>query len=326
MVLLFGGINSCADDENYRTLYEVSNSNSFVGYGLSEFGFAFLAFLSNKIGLTYELFRTLISIIGLILLLKTVTEYSNKYNTVFLLYFIYPFMMNVIQIRNFLAAAIIVYSIRFLIQNSKIGDIKFLIGILIAFSIHYASIFFIPFIFLKKYSIKQLIVISLISVPILCGLTKSNIIPNLIGRIVGEGHMFNLESFFQKGHWGFILSWIKQFSIFILCYSAYTIIQKSNLDEKWKILDNIIIKLNIFLIIICFPLMIFNTVYFRLCQDILILNYIIIGHLLYINPKKGYLYFTFAILLGLCFLGDEILYDANFYQVLIPFFQSNSIL
>lgn len=326
MVLLFGGINNCADYQNYLIFYQDVGHEGLKNSELSEIGFRFLAYLGNVIGLSYQLFRTLVAIIGLLLIQKTILDFTKKYNLVFLLYFIYPFILDVIQIRNFLAASIVVFSLRFIIKNSRKDDVKYLIAILIAASVHSVSVFFIPFILIKNFTIKQLLNTSIILVPFLCILTSYTFIPNLIRNIAGEDAMFNLEMYFKRANYGFILLWSRQLAICIMSYLGYVSILKSRISQKWLRLDNAIIKLNFYLIIICFPLVMFDGNFTRIFRDISILNYILISHVLYVYPREGHLYLLFAIILGLSFFTMDILISPNVATVLIPFFQSNSYL
>jgi hypothetical protein len=326
MVLFFGGIYNCADDEMYQNMYYYLKANGLKVYATTEFGFTFFVYVCTKFGLSYKLFRTLIAIIGLLLMQKMAQKYSWKYSLVFILYFIYPFMLDVIQIRNFLAASIVIYSFHFLVQDSRKGDISYLIGILIAFSIHYMAVFFIPFLFIKKYSISKLAKIALILVPILCILTSTPIIPNIVSSIVGEKLATNISMYFQRAHWGFLVLWARQIGITTLVYFCYLFIKDKDVDENWKNLNTILIKLNIYLIIVCFPLIMFNGNFFRLLRPMLFLNYIIISQMIYLQARRGLIYFTLGVFLVLIYFAMDILTESNVPAVLMPFFQSNSYL
>jgi len=323
MALLFGGIYNCADDNAYQNFYSYIKTYGLTSYSSTEYGFVFLAYIGTKIGLSYRLFRTMIAVVGLYLMQKTAFEYTRKYSLVFLLYFIYPFMIDVIQFRNFLSSAIVIYSMQFIVDGSKRSNYKYLIGIIIAFSIHYIAVFFLPFVFIKKYSIRRLARVALISVPVFCILTSTPLIPNMIRNIVSEEQMIHLNFYFQRANWGFLLLWARQLSFFTLTYLCFLIIEKSDLEDNWKAFNNLIIKLNIFTIIVCFPLLMFNGNFFRLLRPILFLNYILISQLMYLEARKGFLYFGLAVFLTLIYFGMDIVTQANVKTVLIPFFQSN---
>jgi hypothetical protein len=323
MAFLFGGIYNCSDDIMYQYLYDSIRVSGLPTFARTEVGFTFLAFLCTKIGLTYRFFRTLIAFIGLLLIQKTAFEYTRKFSLVFLLYFIYPFMLDVIQIRNFLAASIVIYSMTFLVQNSKKGDVYYVIGIALATSIHYMSLFFIPFLFANKLTVRRLLTLTLIITPLLCVLTSTPIIPNLVRSIVGEGFMHNIEGYFRRANWGFILLWTRQLAISMLAYLCYIYLQKSDIGEKWKIFGTIVLKLNIYLVIICFPMLMFNGNYFRLLRPVLFLNYILISQSLYLNARKGLVFSLLAVFIVFSYWVMDVL-TSNFGSVLAPFFQSNS--
>jgi hypothetical protein len=326
MILLFGGIYNCADNEAYQALFDYARAHGFHVYASTEVGFSFLVFIVGKFGLSYKIFRTLIPLIGLFLIQKTVFDFTKKYSLVFLLYFVYPFMLDVIQIQNFLAGSIVVYSIRFLTLDIKNGDLKYFIGILIAVSIHYMAVFFLPFVFIKKYSIRELVRVILIFVPVICIITSTQLIPNLVRRIVGDEMMYNLNSYFQRAHWGFILLWGRQLAGFALVYLSYLIVKNEDELDEWNKFNEIIVKLNLYLIIICFPLVMFNGNFLRLYRIILILNYVVISQVYYLNTRKGTVFILLTLAVITLYFGLDILTSSNINSVLIPFFLSNSFL
>jgi hypothetical protein len=326
MVFLFGGMSKCADDIMYQNMFNYMKAHGLTIYATTEFGFTFFVFLCTKIGMSYKIFRTLIAITGLLLIQKTAIEYSKKYSLVFILYFIYPFMLDTIQIRNFLAASIVIYSFSFLAENTKKGDRKYFIGILIAFSIHYMAIFFLPFLFIKKNSVNYLATIALHLVPILCILTSTPVIPNFVRSIVGDQLAASIAMYFQRAHWGFLLLWARQLAFTVLAYYSYLYVKTRDVDERWKDLNTVIIKLNIYMIIICFPLIMFNGNFFRLLRPMLFLDYIIISQVLYLNAKRGLGYSGIAVFLLLSFFAMDILTSDNIMSVLIPFFKFNTYL
>lgn len=321
MILLFGGIYNCADEENYRFHYEYIADNG-VSFLMKEIGYQYLQLFFIKLGFSYTAFKTSVAIIGFVLIKKTLLQYTTKYNFVIFLYFIYPFIFDVVQFRNFIATAIFIYSFRYLVESSKI---KFTIGLLIAVSIHYVMILFIPFIFLKKYSIKRLVKTAIIIVPILSFLTSTSLIPKLAGIIVGSELMFAFDQYFQRANWGFIFLWFKQLSFILLTYKCYTLLKMDDrINNEWKQFNEIVVKLNIYTIIICFPLVMFDGNFARIFRDVLVLNYIVISQILFLDKRKQFPIIIISILLILIFLIPDILMGDNINTVLLPFFNFNS--
>jgi hypothetical protein len=326
MILLFGGIYNCADDPAYRNYYDLVAQKGLSGDGLTEIGFTLLVFVANKLGLSYTFFRTLVGLIGLLLLQNVAIKFTKKYSIVFLLYIIYPFVLDVIQFQNFLASSIIIYSMKYLIEVDKKNNWKYLIGILISVSIHYVAVFFIPFYFLRKVTVKDLFLICLLVVPFLCFITRSSIIPDLIKEVVGEDLMNGLSFYFKKANWGFLLLWARQLSIFGISYICYIVIKESDLSQSYKVFSEVVVKLNMYLIIICIPLMIFNGNFFRILRPLLFLDYILISQTIMINARKGFYYSILTAAICGFFLISDAFTKANFLTVVTPFFSNNLFL
>ena len=90
------------DYVTYKWMYE-SGANVERGWGLLEK-------IALTIGLQYDGFKTLIVAISFILTLIGLIKLNINENIIFALYAFYPFAMDAIQLRNFLAASIIVFS------------------------------------------------------------------------------------------------------------------------------------------------------------------------------------------------------------------------
>ncbi len=131
---------------DYR-IYEAWYNYS-AKYGLItrfEFGFSSCIFLANKFGLTYQTFLQIYSAVGLILLSKCIFEYCKYPVFCWILYFIYPFFFDVVQIRNFMAMVIVIYGLRYLREFNKKNVIKFGITIFIASLFHVTAIVYLSF-------------------------------------------------------------------------------------------------------------------------------------------------------------------------------------
>ena len=99
-----------------------------------------LAKLFYKFGVSYLGFRALLCLASMILLTKTFYDYSPYPNIVLFLYLIYPFTIEVIQTRSFVATSIMVFSIRFIINYRMEGKIRniffFIIFVIISTGFH----------------------------------------------------------------------------------------------------------------------------------------------------------------------------------------------
>ncbi len=110
-----------------------------------EIGFRFLCKIGNLLGLPYDVFHAVIVILafglflhGAKLLFKSV---GSKMNSFYLAsYIVFPMALDVILLRSFLAASIIIYALHFLCQKKSI---KYMASIMVASSIHISALFFL---------------------------------------------------------------------------------------------------------------------------------------------------------------------------------------
>ena len=178
MWLLFWG--------NYKNADYINYYNFFISYTFggniilsSEIGYQLLnkviAYFTND----FAVFRLIISLLGLGLISSTVEKYTKYTGIVYVLYFIYPFLLDIVQIRNFLAMSIFIFSIRYLISEKKEDNFKYILCILIASSIHYAAILYLPLIFISKFKAKGLIYVSFALMVISVLLMYTNIPQNI---------------------------------------------------------------------------------------------------------------------------------------------------
>ncbi len=106
--------------------------------------------LCNKLHISFNLFRVLVFLICISLIITTIRKMTNRINLVLSLYMIFPFVMDCIQIRNYIGSAIVIYSMQFLFYTSdkavrKNNIYRYVLGILIASMFHYVTILYSMF-------------------------------------------------------------------------------------------------------------------------------------------------------------------------------------
>ena len=123
MWVLFWGNFDNADYLNYKNLYDYV-SYSGTGYSTSQIGLVLIMKLASRIGFEYHHFLMLLSLVGIYLISHTVNRYTDKPQFVFLLYCVYPFLLDIVQVKHFLAMSIIVYSFKYLEHEGTSNNIK----------------------------------------------------------------------------------------------------------------------------------------------------------------------------------------------------------
>lgn len=148
MWIVFAYGTNSSDSGNYQYVYEnILNSSLQKHY---EPGFSILMMFSNKVGLTFLQFRMLLASIYVLIIYKSINNYSKYASLVLALFIIAPFFFFVSGLRNAISSAIIIYSIKYLYKDNRKAKIKYLIGLLFATMFHYSSVFYIVFLLINK--------------------------------------------------------------------------------------------------------------------------------------------------------------------------------
>ena len=141
LLVMFGLNYANPDYMAYENIYKMSGG----GY---EPLFALACTFFSSLHLSFQGMLFCWSAIGLALIASTVLLYSPYPSFVFALYLIYPFCMDIVQIRSFMAGAIIIYSLRFIIRyhkddrHEKKEILFFALAVLIATGIHYSAVLY----------------------------------------------------------------------------------------------------------------------------------------------------------------------------------------
>lgn len=187
----------------------------------SDFGYSILVLFFDFMGFDYESFRLIISAFGIILIHQTVKKFLKNQSPFYLLYFIYPFLIDIVQVRNFLVMSLLIYSTPYLLTGKNKDYFKFIFSILIASTIQLTAIVYLPIIFVakaKKNILFKCILIFNIIVLIIISANK-----NLLGLLAGSAVLMLGEYDNRIGQYGFIqtnygflLLWFFQIANFVL--------------------------------------------------------------------------------------------------------------
>lgn len=145
-----------ADYNNYIKIY---NNPSII----ADLGFGLMCRIFQSIGFSYNTMLGVISAICLSLLYRVFHRMSDKVALVTALYFIFPFFADAIQIRNFIAMSIVLFSLKYLDENnSRLHIVLYYICIFIAISFHVLAIVYLALPLINKLSIKLNIILGII--------------------------------------------------------------------------------------------------------------------------------------------------------------------
>ena len=144
-----------------REVYKMKYINYDKWSSATEFLFNKIMTVSNGWGLEFQTFITIIGLIFLLILFVTAYRLSDNFCLVIALYFLFPFVMDVVQIRFFLASVIIIFGFQFIFkENVSVKDnILWCICVIVAASFHLSAILFLSFVILEKINLKKCIYI-----------------------------------------------------------------------------------------------------------------------------------------------------------------------
>ena len=326
MWILMAGTYGIADENIYISRYNLSTTwaseTEILYYGI--------ILIFNKLGIEFITYKIIITFVQLLLIFTTIWKYGAYPNLVIALYFLFPFPLNIAQMRNALATAIFIWGLRYLFQNDDlvkikrlrltVSDIKFIIVILIASCIHTASIGWLILLIAKKMNIKfNIIFVILLNILIIFVLSPQNVLKMI--NIFGGGN--RISAYFSEAYQ---LSNARQYgnligilftAIVVILLCIYILYSKKNRGVISK--AELLIKCNISILFIIGIVLRYTGEIYRLQEGLTILNLIMISNLIYskqfhINKiSKNNLIVIFA--LGIYTVGNVWI---RYFPYLIP--------
>lgn len=281
--LCMAGTYGNADEGIYMSRYNqpdlwVSNTELLYGLIMSFF---------RKIGCSYEVYKSIITLIQLLLISSTIKRYSKYPNLVLVLYFWFPFLLDVAQMRNALATAIMIFGIQFLINDiesnsckEKItkNEIKYIICIIVAALIHTATAGWILLLFAKKWKMKAVMLFT-VMFNIVALFFNSNWLLSVLTKINVKSRITAYLSIeYQNSEWRhygtalLIVGLTFMFSMIVCSYLKYSNTQEEIMNTNillWK-------KINIILLCVVSIIIKYTGEVYRLQVGLSLINYMII--------------------------------------------------
>lgn len=312
----------------YENLF--TRAQDGITYFAVESGFWYLIKLVVKFGIDYQLFLKIYSLIGLLLISNSILRYTKRPSLVLVAYFCYPFLLDVAQIRHFMAVAIFTFAIRYLEKYSIKNLIRYCLLILIATSQQILAFSF--FIYLLTYltdtkkAIKFavfLTIINLIGFRYVLKMTFIQRIFSLRDKNINYTGGYSVSQFIMYGCF--------YAGLLLICYFLYKINNKNNLsmssDNKFRdYKNNFIFKVCIYSAFFI-PFIMLDFQYTRLFRGSIFIVYIFISNQLSLLKKEKKLIFTFAFL-GCCllvFIKLFVLSNDYFTTLTKPILEENSL-
>lgn len=274
-----------ADYHNYLAMY---NNSDLV----EQLGLKLTMKLGKILSLTYNQYLMIIFFVCYIMLFYVIKKLAPNRSIVYLLYFIYPYFLDVIQIKNFIGESFLIFSIGILILGRK--KIKAFFVYVCSVVFHEAFMIYLPYWIIARKFLKKLIFFSFAFFTIIFITFYLNI--SIIGKL-----MFFLPDWKISGYTSQIarLGWIIPLVYQLISfYMIKDMLKKlENLPSKGnkilRVLDKILTYSLLFL-----GLYYINGTFERLYRNLWVFNYIIISnYYVYLKDKKKIILLFFWILL-----------------------------
>lgn len=292
------------DFHNYYLMF-LANSNHISELN-TEIGFQFLMFAANKIGLSFNMFRLGVAIFGYAIIYKVLARFTRKVNYVLALYVIYPFLNDVIQIRNFLAMSIVVLAISCLVNEGTKAMLKYCVLISFASLIHISSIFYFLLLLARVFSTKTLAKIVLLGSVLIIPLSYTDFYPRVASLVTSNDKI--LGYFTRRTTTGMILIFFVLaffFLTYYLIFRAYArntsrdfreVSNRGLSFDSFDRLSKTIYSINILLLLTA-PLLIYNFNFIRFYRNILVINYAVIVEIIFRQKdyRRGFEYSLVAL-------------------------------
>lgn len=277
MIILMGGNTQNPDYQLYKISYESSH------FYEKDIGYGFLITICKYINLNFNQFKLLTAIIGFLLIHFSVSKLVKNEWLFYLLYLIYPFFFDIVQIRNFLCMSFLIFATTLLTNNNRLNQIFFVLFVLIGASFQKIGLVYLPlilFINSKNKKIFKFILSFSIIFSVFIGLNKSLIL-NILANISLLNNLKGLENYMKiNTNYGWIILWLEQIIAFVISRLALQIIEngiKKNLinkDSKLYKYVNIVYFINLYCFIFL-PLFSLDENYTRIIRNVIPLNIIL---------------------------------------------------
>lgn len=270
--MLMGFSHGNNDYLTYKIMYEAVNNLGINQYSGLEIGQRALYRVGGILGFTYDQFLSIYVLIALLVLWIGLGYLTNNRGLALTLYFIFPFIYDATQIRNFFALCLMVYAFHFLINKGFFKSVlPFVICVIMAGLIHSIAFFYLIFLLTKIKNIKTLILIT-IFLSFLIGLFF-NFFKSISYTLVAN----KISIYSSLGTTPFVYMILYAILFFLNIFIMYFTYNMSLKDNDLK-LQKIALKgyQASILLITCYPLVIIDEVFFRIFRDFFIITYAIV--------------------------------------------------
>ena len=281
-LLLWTSNGTYTDFEGYYDIFEKINIAGINLVGASP-GWFLLCRMFGMIGLNYYGMSLALAFASCLLLHSFFSKFDANENVIWAALYIFPLLINGIQVRFFFAMSIVTYGLKFLIFDHKFSWLKFCTCVLIATSIHSAAAIFVILILAlvyEKFSFRQstlitifVLALTLVGVQMVPKLAKAYLYKSQYDRYIANS--YTTTSF--KWTFAIVICWLITLLLFKLLICITPMEERQQYKEiKYDIVFKRI-RTILFLLALTLPLLIYDRNFHRFIQLGYILDALALG-------------------------------------------------
>lgn len=243
--LMLAGSNT-VDLHNYQIMYSQASAYTpieiLTSWSERDIGYAFLTSLFSYAYIDFDEFRIIVSIIYLLLLVYFIRKETTSLLFVLILYVLWPFFMDTIQIRTLIVHLMIFIAFIMYSRHTAKTTIMAIFIIIVACTIHMLAIFYLPvFVFQRVYKNKYItffILFISLSMPLyvdFLGDSLSSIINSfLVGSSNNNINVFSRYQLTVSNYAKYIYWFFGNGMFFLIAYMRNKYNNESNIEERKK--------------------------------------------------------------------------------------------
>ena len=316
ITLLAGFNTNGADFQNNYNTYVVANNTDKWGNI-----YTWLATLFKINNIDYVYFNFFLVTLCTCLLSFVIIKLTNYPNLVLSMYYIYPFIDNIIQKRGYYAVCILTLGLYFLLKSKKSSNVVlFMLLTLLALQFHASAIimFTIPFFMMLPIKVERNIVILIIIFSNFLSGIASKVATIVLPDSMQEKNTLYFSVLSSSSSSFHTLVWtIWQITFIAIIYYIY--LKKDNVNY----VDEIMLKLNLWggLLVLLYT---YDPVFTRVFRPIIILDFIYVANTLNLTSKK--LRMMIVVMFVLCsasFIFFDVMSNLGFDYIVLQIFENN---
>lgn len=332
MWVITGWQYNTADYDNYRRVFQGSANNISLSF-LRQPIYYLINLVVKKFNGDFQMIYIICGLIAVIALIIGIRLITDRVNLVISLFMISTFLLYAVQIRNFVAMALVLIATKFIIGEKK-SITRFVVLILIASGFHVTALFYLIFLLIPYLNKFRTIVLT----TFLCiGTYYSKNIMSVILTSLG------MIDYTKSSHDAFTIMVYNIFAGVILLIVIYLCYLIGGNEEYYLVHDkhygNMTMEFShstkqiATLMLVCIPLQFVTIEAVRLCRNLFPLFYCVVARLYPLDSKINIrstkmleLYFGIIVIvvIGYSFLyGDLYIYRQCYKTVMLPLFENN---